>query len=1784
MLILIFLNFIIGILCVNRNESKVILTDFYNKNSPVFVIAPYYESYTIDLFNSKDVLENTSFNDVNSTNKNLSFQITPFIETSSESIEQAFCPVDEWGPLYQPARFYLSQTAIDLLFYNQTNDKIVQVQNKLHRDLPDLNENFQNISCYSIFQLRKNNQFGLDCNINNNASILIFDLVFDEKTQIIVNFTYNDYYYYSYDDEDNENFLKKCQFRKTINVNIMDVANEIKFEFLQYCPSLFNQKAITNDFLIIYHDRLTRHNRTLKLDAFKANITDLNSCKMDENSMIEQVFINSLINGFDNTTWNIGFLFQSSPTICKCNVQEAYTSHYNIKCNSTLIELYQPNQIRMVQNLNDEVVLVTGTNIAILVIYLERSYESENFFTISYKQIFEPGYLLVDMSITSQYLAVIMTDSPFAQQISPFYSKPNLYCTRQASGETKNILKIFYLNAEYKTVYYQSDTFNQFQSFFQSLNQIDFGNFILLYNFFNKKLNIITLFEKQLNVSYLLGQDNLAQTYNQQIAPVIISFNISGGYFVYDQFQDTYHYNVVTFPRYIILCFIKLEDSSFQLIAQIHKLEQKEQQNLTQCPISKDIYVFQEIINSIDLFEGIMGPFLNFNYVPNYNISRFYPYYQNHKAVIKQNQFFEKHNQTRSVFNVLSAVNKNVFITSNIFGIVEILLTYSDIGKEPSPKKLDSVKAVIFNKTCIINAKEYQSFEKQFPMDIEIQQCTEGRYRDLQKYLDEVNYYKQFEYYDIAVQYQDSIIVICQKIETLGGRERCQNITDMERPGDIVKQLVILQGPIKNERVSYFFTILYNSTQTKLYFYVLDVFLPSQLNPGITYHNSSLYNLLDTQNLIVSFRYTYINQQTLFILFSSSQIVVYTPGPSNSTRDVKLYNFTSTLTNVVLNIPECQNNNYLGFEITKYFQSKLAKQYLIVYCQENANGNFTPYILQYIITNINQINFWRRLPHYDTILSNQTILISGLILYVPVITKSVYNDYFQNYYIYNLEDYTARSLVEKIEIEKKKNESIITYPISNLMDSLIAGSSISLTLIITEKKFEIYYLNQKAEFIFHLQSQFIPVYNNSPFVLVIGVFQPQKTKTMFRNYTLVYNFTSTQISFAYDSSETYKVVINQDQYVEAGGFYQYLFLVNQSIFNGPIASYDHSSNQQNLSIIPSPYLQMNKYLGSYMNEVSQFGEITQIIDVGDEIYIGLFNQTINNVNNYNELIIVLTDYYVLFYQKHSIPDANRSCIYFDYTQGQQTTNSSLCSIRLIHYHQFKPFNSFLYCQMQLNGVNVLIIVCQLKYFHKLSDNLSFQNKENIQQYIYLEYYYTKQNNNISIPTFVTNNRQFCFCYFNDLQPFLYNNQVYQMIKTGYQQLNSYFGIYQIVLKDNQTIQFIQYNSYPNQNDSQPFQYSEDFALSVIQWEQIQQLYLIVLQPNNIFVQVINLTDGFPAYGPGQNLIFQDDEDYVRFEKAVFIQAINRFQPHVVNESHMTQTLSVGNNNQIYEIAFDVQTFQAKLQYTFYQYLLCHHNFLSRPQIELSYQNDTVFYIVSQCLSNQFEYQSVQVEMTYLLNELNTNIVYTSLFIRNYSRNYSRPVEILEPYLVNPQELHFQKIQLYQSDAQANTSKSHLLITNSTYFLIDLILYAENGYYLYYPILSANDDRDHSVYLNITAYNSYSSCQAQFEIGWIEQDSEVNSLAWFYAILSLLLLLILVVIVVAVYGFCEKQSQIGKKDQNLPLERIGDDESEYGVELQGPGYNQLMLGDVFKDLLRNNKSKKQTVSYTDELSD
>ncbi|CAD8091731.1 unnamed protein product [Paramecium sonneborni] len=1779
MLILIFLNFIIGTLCVNRNESKVVLADFYNKNSPVFAIAPYYESYTIDLFNSKDALGNTSFNNITSTNQDLTIQITPFIQNTSESIESVFCPIDEWGPLYQPARFYLSLTAIDLLFYNQSENKIVQVQSRVHRDLFELNENFVNISCYSIFQLRKDTQFGLDCDVNNNATFLIFDLVYDEKSLIIVNFTFNTYYYYTYKVEDNENFLKRCKFRKTMNVNIFDAINAIKLEFIQYCPSLFNQKAITNQFLIIYHEKEKRQNQTLELQALKINITDLKSCKIEDDSMIEQIFVNSMINGYDNSTWNVGFLFQSSPTICKCNIQEMVQSDYQINCNSTIIELYQPNQIRTVQNMNDEVVLVTGTNIAVLVIYLERSYQSENYFTISYKQIFEPGYLLVDVSITSQYLAVIMTDSPFYQQMSPYYSKPNLYCTHQASGEFKNILKIFYLNAEYMTVFYQTDTFSQFQSFFQSLNYIDFGNFILLYNFFNQKLNVITLFQKQMNVSYQLGKDDLNQTYNQQIAPVIISFNITGGYFSYDQISDIYKYNIVTFRRYIILCFIKLEDSSFQLIAQIHKLNEKEQQNLTQCPISKDIFVFQEIINSIDLFEGIMGPFLNFNYVPNYNISRFYPYYQNHKAIIKQNKVLDDQteNKRKQVFNVLSAVNKNIFITSNIFGIVEILLTYQSDGNNKS----NYDESIIMNKTCIINAKEYPSFEKQFPIDIEIQQCTQEVYRDLNRFLTQVDYYKQFEYYDIAVQYQNSIIVVCQRKMFSEVISKCQIIKNMKKSNDSIVQICILQGPIKNDRISFFFTILYHSNQSKLFFYFLEVLL-SEFNPDI---QAISYNDLETHNQIISFRYTYINQQTLFILFSNSQIIVYTPGPSNSKKEIKLYNFTSTLTNIVLDIYECQNNSFIGFEITKYFQSKLAKQYLIVWCQEYKNGNYIPIILQYIITNINQINFWRRLPHYDTILTNKSkILISGLILYVPIMKKSLYNDYFQNYYIYNLEDYTARSLVEKIEIEKKKNELIITYPISNLMDSVIAGSSISLTLIITEKKFEIYYLNQKAEFIFHLQQQFIATYNDSPFVLVIGVFQPQKTKTLFRNYTLVYNFSSTQISFAYDDSSNYKVRVQQDNLSITGGFYQYLFLVNQSYFNGPIASYNYSY-EEDLSIVPSPYLQMNKYLGEYMMDVSFFGEVTQIIDLGDEIYIGLFNQLIENITQYNDLIVVLTDFYVLFYQKQSVPDTNISCTYFNYTQNYQTNVSSLCSIRLIKVHQLKQQTQNLYCQMQLNGVNVLIIVCQLKYFYKESGRISFQDRENTQQFIYLEYSYVQINNSVKILTNVSNDRQFCYCYFNDLQPFLYNNSVYQMVKTGYQKINTYFGIYQIVLtNNNNTIQFIQHSSYPNQNNSQPFQYAEDFALTVIEYESIQYLYLIILQPNNIFIQVINLTKDFPINGPGQNLIFLESEQYVRKEKAVFIQAINHFQPHVVNQSNLDQALSVGNNNQIYEIIFNVLTFQAKLSYTFYQYLLCHHNFLSRPQIELSYQNDSIFYLVSQCLSNQFEYQSIQVEMTYLLNELNTNIVYTSLFIRNYSRNYSRPVEILEPYLVNPEELHFQKIQLYQSIDTQKNSKSHLLITNSTYFLIDLILYAENGYYLYYPIVQANNDRDHSVFLNITAYNSYSNYQAKFEIFWTEQDSQVNSKAWFYAILSILLFLLLIVIIVVIYGFCQKQSKIGKQDHNLPLERIGDDQSEYGVELQGAAYNQLMLGDVFKDLLRDNKSKKQTISYADELSD
>ena len=45
-----------------------------------------------------------------------------------------------------------------------------------------------------------------------------------------------------------------------------------------------------------------------------------------------------------------------------------------------------------------------------------------------------------------------------------------------------------------------------------------------------------------------------------------------------------------------------------------------------------------------------------------------------------------------------------------------------------------------------------------------------------------------------------------------------------------------------------------------------------------------------------------------------------------------------------------------------------------------------------------------------------------------------------------------------------------------------------------------------------------------------------------------------------------------------------------------------------------------------------------------------------------------------------------------------------------------------------------------------------------------------------------------------------------------------------------------------------------------------------------------MTNNFSICGPGKNLIFSEAEEYVRFEKAVFIQAINRDQPHIVNSS------------------------------------------------------------------------------------------------------------------------------------------------------------------------------------------------------------------------------------------------------------------------------------------------------------
>jgi hypothetical protein len=70
------------------------------------------------------------------------------------------------------------------------------------------------------------------------------------------------------------------------------------------------QKATSNSFLIIYGKREIRSDKSYELHAFSGNLSTLSGCDIDANTSIESIFSNSMVNGYERTTWNIGFLFQ----------------------------------------------------------------------------------------------------------------------------------------------------------------------------------------------------------------------------------------------------------------------------------------------------------------------------------------------------------------------------------------------------------------------------------------------------------------------------------------------------------------------------------------------------------------------------------------------------------------------------------------------------------------------------------------------------------------------------------------------------------------------------------------------------------------------------------------------------------------------------------------------------------------------------------------------------------------------------------------------------------------------------------------------------------------------------------------------------------------------------------------------------------------------------------------------------------------------------------------------------------------------------------------------------------------------------------------------------------------------------------------------------------------------------------------------------------------------------------------------------------------------------------
>ncbi|KAM3143816.1 hypothetical protein pb186bvf_004092 [Paramecium bursaria] len=1477
---------------------------------PLEVIQNQNEQKPINLYNLVGGLENSSFKIIN-TSSQIQANLTNTLEKLEDiQLDATFCPISEWQPRAQLAHFYLSLN--NILMLSGKDQVYMQLNNK----------------CFSIFQYNSVS-FGVDCISSDKVDFIqIFNLTLDGV--VITGFSpFSTIPYISP--------YQNCLQRITQQFIILE-EEQLNYQFIQYCSIEGNgQFTIFDEYFQVFN--------------IYSN-SDLSECNKIQNiPQIDKVFTNQQSSHRSSDTWNLGFTFEKKSGVCKCLYQRK-----TFTCDYIFLQMFTPSYFRALHSINDNTYIIVGNEKQVYILVLSSSIQEKDSQTVLYKDIYDKySNQLIDSTLTSEYILFTVAR---AETRLPAQQFLQLKCLGQD-------VKQNFFNSNVKIYSIQQLSEEIYQSVQLPINSLLLSNYenfgvknqYIQYDHQQQLMTIIQINPKLLTIQFT---GDLQIDYQQEMVNLTVNYN---QHFENDSKQST---NIT-----LLICVNNQTDKTPYLIAQTWS----ESDNVSQhhvCPFPNDNKTYVKLVNELNLLDGLMGPLLEFNYVPDPVLPMFFPFYIQYNITAQ----------------VMVEIFDNIDIIYNAVRVNDVIQfdVYNTIILSVSNYKRQSVDVLLCN---II---ESQSYLISNPVNLTIQECETIQKFDGPKDVI-IDFFENFVGFQVYGSIRNNSIYVCNKI-------KCGQLDLNET------MFKIYNIPTQQTGTVLTFTIMIQSSEYELKFYQY-TFNPLFINDTI---HCILSNTIDSRNffnnsIIIDYKFLYHFEEMLIILLDNYEILIFTQG---QIYPMEGYFINFTRISAQFSCSYCQNSFEVGgIEVLDSHIISQVKQ-LIVWCTKIDKSH----LVQYSLFNPYQVAFYRELPLYMQIIDPALKLFqTSSQLFVGIYSKDVR---YRVYYIYDPFDFSPRTLVTQFQFEARDIGNIV-YPIYAPVKLYNERRQVSMALVISKETF-IYFLNPQAKFYSRYKTMINQTSLQQEQILLIRIQQFGEAFVKYRQYNLYYELNYTLIEPTGSSAKLNITPSKQE------GF-QFQLIVQSNQLNGTISNYGLLPKSNKSQVQIQEYVSLNKRIGEYLTSIDIYGEVIDLIDLDNYQYYTLYQA--DNVEQYANLLVVLTRKSLLFLEKTSYKSSN----IFDNCNAESTwqKNNSLCNARIINPlwndNRFLS-QEFIHCHATPNQIYELILICQNKksQFHTAM------------MYFYVNFTYYQDNSTVVINKFQNVTNSYLQDLFSDKSlPLMINGIVYQILVHTLYFTNSEVGMFQLEFTGD-SIELVNSQFITNASENgTPYQLIEDFDAAYYFTNKRTFILLLLLQETNLVMTFIDQDlqqyVGYVYYGAElvDNYSFLGDllnYNYIQ------ILSPNGTYPNLElalgNKTHiLILNLTL---NDVLKIS------SLQLLYTFIQYYECADSLIiqgfKRPQFVFN-KYKQIEYLIAPCIKKLSNYYGNYEEFIELYGLPSQNQIFLQFFQKQQNQNMSTPIQILQTQTIDILKSNPILFQTYQSYYQP-----HIIISSSIYLLDD----------------------------------------------------------------------------------------------------------------------------------------------------